>query len=199
MKPHTVSTGLILQTPRLILREMREDDFTALCAMLRDPDVMYAYAHAFSEDEARQWLDRQLRRYREDGFGLWAVTLRTAGGQSGGMIGQCGLTWQQCPPVSPDRVPEVGYLLCKSHWGRGYATEAARACRDYAFTTLGAEEVFSIIRDNNAPSRAVARRNGMVVRAAFSRHYYGQDMPHLVFSITRSQWRRQRAAEGAAR
>ena len=182
---------LIMETPRLILREMNPDDFAALCAMLRDPEVMYAYAHAFSEDEVRQWLDRQLQRYRQDGFGLWAVTLKTEDGPPGAMIGQCGLTRQECPPVSPGRVPEVGYLFRKSRWHQGYATEAARACRDYAFTTLGAGEVFSIIRANNAPSLAVARRNGMAVRAAFSKHYYGQDMPHLVFSITRSQWRQQ--------
>ena len=182
---------LILETPRLILREMNPDDFAALCAMLRDPEVMYAYAHAFSEDEVRQWLDRQLQRYRQDGFGLWAVTLKTEDGPPGAMIGQCGLTRQECPSVSPGRVPEVGYLFRKSRWHQGYATEAARACRDYAFTTLGAGEVFSIIRANNAPSLAVARRNGMAVRAAFSKHYYGQDMPHLVFSITRSQWRQE--------
>lgn len=190
---------LILETPRLLLREMREDDLTALCAMLCDPEVMYAYAHAFSEDEARQWLDRQLQRCRRDGFGLWAVTLKQKDGSSGAMIGQCGLTWQECPPVTPGRVLEVGYLLRKSRWRQGYATEAARACRDYAFTMLGAGEVFSIIRASNTPSRAVALRNGMTVRAGFNKRYHGLDMPHLVFSITRSRWRRQQAAGGMQR
>lgn len=170
---------LILETPRLALREMTPDDFPALCAMLRDPEVMYAYAHAFSEAEARQWLDRQLQRYREDGFGLWAVTLKTEGG----------LTRQDCPPVSRERVLEVGYLFRKSRWHQGYATEAARACRDYAFTVLDAGEVFSIIRDNNAASQAVARRSGMRPGARFIKRYYGLDMPHVVFSVTRSHRR----------
>lgn len=184
-----MNARLILETPRLALREMTPDDFPALCAMLRDPEVMYAYAHAFSEAEARQWLDRQLQRYREDGFGLWAVTLKTEGGLPGEMIGQCGLTRQDCPPVSRERVLEVGYLFRKSRWHQGYATEAARACRDYAFTVLDAGEVFSIIRDNNAASQAVARRNGMRPGARFIKRYYGLDMPHVVFSVTRSHRR----------
>ena len=84
------------------------------------------------------------------------------------MVGQCGLTWQDCGRESP--VLEVGYLLEKAAWHKGYATEAAQACRNYAFEQLGAAEVFSIIRDNNLPSQAVARRNGMEVRGQFVKH-----------------------------
>ena len=80
----------ILETDRLILREMTEADFPALCRMLQDRSVMYAYEHAFSDQEAWEWLRRQQARYRKDGFGLWAAVERT----SGEMVGQCGLTWQ---------------------------------------------------------------------------------------------------------
>ena len=64
---------MILETQRLILRKMTQEDYPALCRMLQDPLCMYAYEHAFSDEEAQQWLDRQLTRYREDGFGLWAM------------------------------------------------------------------------------------------------------------------------------
>ena len=80
----------ILETDRLILREMTDRDFPALCRMLQDRSVMYAYEHAFSDQEAWEWLCRQQARYRKDGFGLWAAVERT----SGEMVGQCGLTWQ---------------------------------------------------------------------------------------------------------
>ena len=169
----------VLETGRLLLREMTGGDFPALCRMLRDPEVMYAYEHAFSEEEARDWLRRQRDRYARGGIGLWAVVEKC----SGEMVGQCGLTWQDRGYPAP--VLEVGYLLERAAWHRGYATEAARACRDYAFDRLGAGEVFSIIRDSNLPSQRVARRNGMEVRGMFVKHYYGVEMPHLIFSVRR--------------
>lgn len=169
----------ILQTSRLLLREMTEDDLPALRSILQDPQVMYAYEHAFSEDEVRAWLAKQRRRYAEDGFGLWAMVLR----QTGAMIGQCGLTWQDRGDGT--QCVEVGYLLQRAFWHQGYATEAATACKAYAFQELGLDEVCSIIRDNNLASQAVARRNGMTVTGRLVKHYYGMDMPHLVFSVRR--------------
>ena len=81
---------MILETERLCLREMDEGDFPALCRILQDEETMYAYEGAFSDEEARQWLDRQIARYRAWGFGLWAVVLK----ETDEMIGQCGLTVQ---------------------------------------------------------------------------------------------------------
>lgn len=172
----------VLETDRLLLREMTPEDFPALCRMLQDPEVMYAYEHAFSDEEVWDWLRRQMARYRRHNYGLWAMVLR----ETGEMIGQCGLTWQDglTPGV---QVLEIGYLLQKAHWRRGYATEAARACKAYAFDVLGAEEVWSLIRDNNAASQAVARRNGMAVRGTLVKHYLGRAMPHLAFSARRSE------------
>ena len=63
----------ILTTDRLVLREMTDEDFPALCRMLQDGEVMYAYEHTFSDQEAWDWLHRQQDRYRTDGFGLWAM------------------------------------------------------------------------------------------------------------------------------
>ena len=118
-----------IQTDRLLLREMTQADFPALCQMLYDPVVMKAYEGAFTQAEAQAWLDRQISRYRKDGLGLWAVVLR----ETGRMIGQCGLTWQEADGRT---VLEVGYLFSQAYWHRGYATEAARACRDLPLTPL---------------------------------------------------------------
>ena len=71
---------------------MTEDDLGDLREILQDPEVMYAYEHDFSEEDVRAWLSRQQDRYRKDGFGLWAVTLRATGGDGG----PAGLTWQDC-------------------------------------------------------------------------------------------------------
>ena len=169
---------IILETKRLVLRRLRRSDYGALCLMLKDEEVMYAYEHAFEDWEAADWLDRQLMRYETYGFGLWAVVLK----ETGEVIGQCGLTMQE---VGDSEVLEVGYLLRKEFWHHGYALEAAAACRDYAFEKLGAEAVYSIIRENNGPSRAVAERNGMTVCGSIIKHYYGLDMPHLLYRISR--------------
>lgn len=169
---------MILETERLTLREMTQADFPALCKILQNNDVMYAYEGAFTDEEAQLWLDNQLHQYSEYGFGLWAVVLK----QNGEMIGQCGITMQD---YNGKQVTEVGYLFMKDLWHMGYATEAAIACKNYAFETLGAVEVFSIIRDTNTASQAVAIRNGMTVHGSFTKHYRGVDMPHIVYSATR--------------
>lgn len=169
---------MILKTNRLILREMTQEDFPALCKILKDSEVMYAYEHAFSDEEVQAWLDKQLLRYQQDGFGLWGMILEC----SGEMIGQCGLTWQDC---QNEKVLEVGYLLQKDYWHRGYATEAAIACKVYAFEHLKAREVYSIIRDNNTASRNVALRNKMTLKGSFVKHYYNMEMPHLIYSVKR--------------
>jgi len=171
---------MVLATERLVLREMGPSDFPALCQILRDEEVMYAYEGALNEAEAREWLDKQMRNYKTYGFGLWAAVLK----ESGEMIGQCGLTMQN---YCDTQVLEVGYLFQKACWHKGYAAEAAIACREYAFKTLHADEVFSIIRDTNIPSQNVARRNGMIVRDQIMKHYRGVDMPHLVFSVRRGE------------
>lgn len=169
-------TDVFVETQRLILRKMVSSDYDSLCKILQDEAVMYAYEGAFTDEEVHTWLERQLKRYREDGFGLCAVILK----ENGEMIGQCGLTMQDTPDK---RVPEIGYLFQKKYWHKGYASEAAQACKEYAFQVLKMEEVFSIIRDSNIPSQNVAKRNGMVQVGTFVKHYRGVDMPHYVFSV----------------
>jgi [ribosomal protein S5]-alanine N-acetyltransferase len=166
----------ILETERLLLREMTEADYDALAAILQDAQTMYAYEGAFTDTETREWLDRQLIRYREDGFGLWAVILK----ETGEMIGQMGITMQ---PVEDEQLPEIGYLFNRAYWHKGYAAEAATACRCYAFDVLRIPEIYSIIRDTNIPSMNVAIRNGMTIRKRFVKHYRGVDMPHFLFGV----------------
>lgn len=170
----------ILRTPRLILRELTGEDLEDLKEIHQDEETMTAYAHAFSEEEVKAWLQRNLERYAQDGIGLWAVILR----ETGEFVGEVGLTWQK---VEGETLMEVGYLLKRSCWHQGYATEAAKGCMAYAFRTLGADRVVSIIRDSNTASRQVARRNGMAETKTFVKHYWGQAMPHIVYEIKRSE------------
>lgn len=168
----------ILETERLVLRELTQTDFPALCKIMRDEETMYAYEGAFTDEEVQGWLDRQLARYERYGFGLWAVVLK----ETHEMIGQCGLTMQ---PWKDGEMLEIGYLFRRDCWHRGYAAEAAQACKRYAFEKLGAKEVCSIIRDTNTASQNVALRNGMKARDTWTKHFRGVDMPHIRYVAVR--------------
>ncbi len=168
--------NMILETERLYMREMTQEDFQSLCKIMQDEETMYAYEGAFSDVEVQEWLDRQISRYRKWGFGLWAVILKG----TDEMIGQCGLTMQ---PWKDKEVLEVGYLFRRIYWHNGYAVEAAKACKRYAFETLDAKEVCSIIRDTNIASRNVAVRNGMTIADSWMKHYRGVDMPHYRYVV----------------
>ena len=80
---------------------------------------------------------------------------------------------------------EIGYLFERSYWHNGYAIEAAKACKKYAFETLNATEVCSIIRDTNIASQNVAIRNGMSMTDTWIKHYRGVDMLHYRYVVFR--------------
>lgn len=153
-----------LETRRLFLREMTPADAPALHAVLGDPETMRWYLRACTFEEVEQWIARQISRY-PSGAGLLGLVLK----ESGGLIGDCGLVWQDVDSV---REPEIGYHVLRTCWNRGLATEAARAVRDYAFSTLGCDHVISLIRPENAPSLRVAAKNGLTLdRVVFWRGY----------------------------
>jgi len=146
--------GVIMTTERLLLRELVRGDLDGLAAILGDPIAMRFYLHPFSRAETRDWILRNQTRYAEDGFGLWAVVLK----ETGEITGDCGLTIQTVEGV-PEL--EVGYHVKRSRWGQGLATEAAMACRDYAFTRLERDRLISISTRGNAASQGVAVKLGM--------------------------------------
>lgn len=170
----------MLQTRRLILKEMTEQDLPGLRRMLLDPVVMKAYAHRFDECDVRAWLARQQRRYR-CGLDLWGMFRRT----DGVMIGQAGLTQQLC---ETETVLEVGYLLQRDAWRKGFAYEAATACVQHAFESLHAPRVCAIVRDDNFASQSVARHLGMQVEKAFLARYFAGDLRHLLFAVSAENW-----------
>lgn len=166
----------ITETPRLLLRELTADDFFNLCESLQDKETMYAYEHAFSDEEVQAWLNKQLASYKQYGFGLWAVIHK----KDHTFLGQCGITMQ---PYKNSLVPEIGYVFSKKYWHNGYAAEAAAACQKHAFRVLLFKEVYSFIRPGNTASAAVARKNGMKIIDSIIKHYLQKDMPHNVYCI----------------
>ena len=141
------------------MRELEGGDLPFVFSMLSDPDVMQYYPKRLDLDESLAWIERQRARYANDGHGLWLLEEL----DSGTPVGQVGLVMQELMDFPRPRYPEVGWLLHRAHWKRGYASEAAARVRAFAHETLGHDEVISLIRPENEPSQAVARRVGMQV------------------------------------
>jgi RimJ/RimL family protein N-acetyltransferase len=166
----------VLETARLAFREMSLADRDFVGSMLSDPEVMRFYPEEFVRAGPDPWIERQLSRYRRDGHGLWLV-LEKVGGQPVGMVG---LSTQDVNGVLE---PEVGYLIHRPFWRRGFATEAALAVRDHAFTVLDKPRVVSLIRPQNTPSQGVAKRLGMTLEGRA--HHRG--LEHLVYAVSRME------------
>ena len=167
---------IVLKTPRLYLRKIRMADRPAIGSILQDAEVMYAWEHAFSDDEVTDWMEQNLMRYDRDGYSYWAVMEKS----TGDLVGLCGLLAEKAGDESD---LGVGYIFGKKYWHRGYAQESVSACVDYAFRTLGAGHVTAQIRPNNLPSVKVAERLGMTVRSQFLKRYRGKDMIHLIYYL----------------
>lgn len=150
-----------METKRLLLRPYTQEDFPSLHAIFSDKDTMRYYPSPFLEEKTRQWIERNKRRYREDGFGLWAVILK----ETGQLIGDCGITLQ---PIHGKMLPEIGYHLHKDHQGKGYATEAARFCVKLAFERFHFPAVYCYMKHDNWPSMGVAGRLGMVLTEIYA-------------------------------
>ena len=176
----------ILETGRLMLREMTPDDFDALYAVLADADIMQHYPYAFDEARVRGWIERNMERYRKDGFGLWAVILK----KTGEMIGDCGLTMQR---IDGELLPEIGYHIRRDCQRRGYASEAARAVRDWAFDHTAYDCLYSYMKYTNVPSYATAMAMGM---KKIKQYPDAQNGVTFVFGMSREDWQRLKGKPG---
>ncbi|MEU8171437.1 GNAT family N-acetyltransferase [Microbispora hainanensis] len=143
-----------IRTERLVLRRWREDDKEPFAALNADPVVMEHFPATLSREESDALAERIEAGFDEHGFGLWAVEA------DGEFIGFTGLSVPRfTAPFTP--CVEIGWRLARSAWGRGYATEAARASLEDGFGRAGLTEVVSFTAVPNVRSQAVMRRLGM--------------------------------------
>ena len=169
---------MVIETERLLLREMTQDDFDALYKVLVDPDIMQHYPYVFDEKRVMDWILQNIERYRVFGFGLWAVCLKA----TGEMIGDCGLTMQL---IGGEIKPEIGYHIRADKQRIGYAKEAAIAVRDWTFNNTPFNAVYSCMKHTNEPSYKTAISYGCK-----QVDEYKDDVNEItkVFAITREEW-----------
>ena len=171
----------ILETNRLILREMADDDFDALKKVISDPENMKYYPKPYDDDGVWRWINWCKSSYQKYGFGLWSVILK----ETGEMIGDCGISMQF---INDEWRPEIGYHLRKDYHRQGIGKEMTQAVKDYFFTHFDYDEVYSYMNKDNIASVKTAEANGMTFRNMLD---HGDEVCR-VYSITRKQWEEKR-------
>jgi len=147
-----------LETPRLVLRQWRDEDLAPLARWNADSLVMRHMGRGpMSREETETQLERFRRHWVEHGFGIWAVEEKT----SGRLVGRIGLQFHRTWADDP----ELGWLIAPELWGRGLATEGGAACARYAFAGLGLPRIVSICLEENVPSRRVMAKLGFTLLA----------------------------------
>ena len=163
----------IIETKRLYLRKLRHGDEAELKKILSDPVSMQFYPHPFCREEVEQWVNWNLKNYATLQHGLWAVILK----QDETFWGDCGITMQT---IEHETVPEIGFHILPQYCCHGYATEAALACKQYAFDVLRYPAVFSYTTLQNIASQKVAQKIGM----HFDRYFEKDGERHVVHVAT---------------
>lgn len=145
-----------LRTGRTLLRNWRDEDLQPFARLNADPEVMRWFPSVLTSEASDAMATRVRKRLAEDGWGLWALEVP-------GVSTFCGFVGLSRVPFEAAFTPavEIGWRLDQPWWGKGYATEAATACVEYAFGTLGLEEIVSFTTTLNTRSRAVMERLGM--------------------------------------
>ena len=169
------------ETQRLHFRLLTPDDYNGWLPLFHHPDAgrFLGMDHLKTAiEQCDLWFEKSLARY-QNGTGGMNVLMDK---QTGKMIGQCGLLIQE---VQDEQIMEIGYSILPAQWGKGYASEAAKKCRDYAFEHRFTDRLHSIIHPENFGSMKVAENNGMQ-NHRFIADYRG--MPAHLYRITRDEW-----------
>ena len=145
-----------IRTDRLLLRGWRDSDREPFARMNRDPMVMEFFPALLSAQESGALFDRIQSHLAQHGFGLWAAELR----ETGGFIGYIGLAVPRFEAAFTPCV-EIGWRLDSAHWGKGLATEGARAAARHAFNGLRLDDLVSLTVPANVRSRRVMEKLGM--------------------------------------
>ncbi|MCB0738948.1 MAG: GNAT family N-acetyltransferase [Bacteroidetes bacterium] len=174
----------IKETERLYLRPLQMADIEDWQAFCKDSIATQYFPSEFTANPnmAKDWVEKQLARYRDGTFGMLALIEK----ETGAYVGQCGLLTRL--EFEPNEL-EVGYSLIREFWGKGYASEAAQYLRDYAFKHNLKHEITSMINPENKPSINVALKNGMTDTGLVD--FFG--MKHHRFCITRDEWEKNKA------
>lgn len=172
---------VIIETNRLILRKINKGDYLEIANILQDIDVMYAWEKCFSNDEVKLWINKNLKKYDNEGYSYFLAIEK----ENNTVVGVIGPLVEE---INDELFIGIAYILNKKSWGKGYAVEGARACIEYAFNNLNAMKVIAQIRPNNINSISVAQKLNMKIIDKYIKLYDGKEMQHLIYSIDNKKY-----------
>lgn len=167
---------MVIETDRLYLRELTLNDKDDLSQIFCDSESMKYYPRKFSLKEVESWIEWNTSSYKKYKHGLWAVILK----KGNIFLGDCGITLQNIEGIE---LPELGYHIKKEYHGNGFATEAAKACIDYSFKSLGFNGIYTYTKADNLPSIKVAEKNGMRFVKYFEKVVMGQTVKEVLYCL----------------
>jgi len=165
----------ILETDRLQLRLFEQSDVEHLHLLYSDPEVMRYMGGTRSREQAEQHIQAFAQQYAKTGFTLWAVQQKT----DGQFVGRVGLFF-----LDETEEVELGYMLARPHWGKGFATEASAACLDLGFDRLALESIAAIAAPENGASLQIIKKLGF--KFVREDRYYDTDV--LYHRLEREEW-----------
>ena len=171
-------SNIFLKKERFILRYLTQEDFEVLKEILQDKDVMYAWEYEFSDNDVQNWIDKNLELYKKYNLGYFLMVENI----SGKILGQAALMPEI---IDQHKYYEIGYILKKEYWHKGFATEAAKALKNYAFNNLNLNEIIFEIRPNNISSRKIAENLNAKITGKFIKNVSNKKMLHLIYKLTR--------------
>jgi RimJ/RimL family protein N-acetyltransferase len=177
----------VIETERLILRTWKDQDVEAYYLINQDDNVMeFLPKPSLTMPQVSDFISKMNIQMTETQYTLWAVELK----ETGKMIGFIGLNYTDWESSFTPAV-EVGWRLGSQYWGKGYATEGAKACIDYGFNKIGLEEIISFTAIDNIKSTNVMKKLGLKedIKAAFNMPKLPLDHPlskHVLYRITKN-------------
>lgn len=177
----SLSGKIIIETERLILREMTLHDFDNLKRVIGDRNNMKYFSDIFDYNRVKIWIKKSIEKYKIFGFGFWAICLK----ETGEMIGDCGVTMQN---INGFIRPELGYHLRADMQGNGYVKESAITTRDWIFNNTPFNQVFSYMTKENIPSEKTAISYG----CKLLEEYTEENKTIQVYGISRKDWEKIR-------
>ena len=167
------------ESERIIFRKIKKSDFNDWLVFHKNPITSQYWISELKspEIECKNWYEKQFHRYQNDLGGMNALIEK----ETGKLIGHCGLLIQNVDKKSEF---EIGYSLLPEFWNKGFATESAKKCRDFAFENNFSDSLISIISLTNKPSESVALKNGMKIEKVTE---YNKNKVNI-FRIYKSEW-----------